>query len=319
MHTEDMIGADRIDAPLLRGIFAAAALALPAAASQQDPAAPAEPAAVKVVELDGLRLRIPARFEPPPWFRSSRTQFSFRERHVGAEYRARIPVPEAKVRWQRGAEFAVFHFGEGGAGSEREVVRDWIAQFARKGAWRSVEPDPVVAIRRGPCAGGTYTLVDVTGTYVYDQGPVFRFEARLLPGRRMLAAVLPSDEGPFYVKLTGPEPIVTAAAAEFRATFAGDADSEVRLDRRLRVLPATVHVRFELDGEPLAVPGCRLRLGSATAVADRGGALFDPVEPGQHELQVPSIEGYEPVAARRIDVERGRQVRVVVVLRPRPR
>ncbi len=297
-------------------------VALAPAASSQDRKATAgqqDASAARTIEIGTLKLALPAGWqERRPGARLRLTQFSFDQRHTRAnavKFAAEIPGNAELPRGSH-AELAIFHFGPNGAGNVRRVVRGWIGQFARS-SWKGVETDPRVEIRGGERTGGSYTLVDAAGTYIYDMGPFFRFEARLMPRMRMLAAVLTSPEGPYYVKLTGPERIVATTEQAFRELFGGNAQNELQLEADLRPRPAVVRVRFELDGKSYSAAGVRVTLGGAVAVCTDGGAVFENVDSGKHELSIEQIEGCKPVLAREVTAVSGRIVEVVVQLEPR--
>ena len=88
--------------------------------------------------------------------------------------------------------------------------------------------------------------------------------------------------------------------------------SEVLLDAAPRT--AVVRLRFELGGKPYAAKGLRVRLGARQMVCSKDGATFEDVEPGKHQLQVDRMAGFKPIAARDVEVGRGRTVEVVIQL-----
>jgi len=209
----------------------------------------------------------------------------------------------------------VFHFGRRGKGKPERIVRSWIAQFAPKGRaidnGRVVDKDPETRLRAGTCGAGAYTLVDIRGTYYYNVGPWFRAEVQLVPGVRMLCAIIETKDGPHYVKLTGREAVVDHAEEEFRRALGLDARAEVGLDAALRRFPSAVRVRFELAGKPYAGKGIRVRLDGRETIASDGGAAFESVEPGKHRLRVDRVEGWKALPEQEIDVEGGRTTEVV--------
>jgi len=273
--------------------------------------------ATRVVECGALHLAVPAHWRvEEPRLRMRYSQFSIRKTYAKVEtvkFLAEIP-PDPSLGRSPPAEVAVFHFGRKGAGSLRSIVDAWVDQFGIDRP--DIERDRRVTRLQGKREGGTYTLVDVSGTYFYNVGPRFRFEAELVHGARMLAAVVPTENGPYYVKLTGRERNVAAAEAEFRAMFGGDAKSEILLDPELRRQEAAVHVRFELFGRPFAANGLRVRLGKREATCTDEGARFEGVRPGKHQLDVHRIEGFRLIRPREVEVKSGEAVEIVIALEP---
>ncbi len=51
-------------------------------------------------------------------------------------------------------------------------------------------------------------------------------KTRSIPGARLLGAVLKTSEGTTYLKFTGLEKTIAAAAEDFRASFGGSAREE---------------------------------------------------------------------------------------------
>jgi hypothetical protein len=98
--------------------------------------------------------------------------------------KAQYGVPD-KEKKAKDAEFAVFHFGKG-AGSVEDNIKRWGGQMG-------VEKPKSEAIE-GKCK---VTLVDITGTYTERPG------SAPIENARMLAAVVETPDGPWFLKLTG--------------------------------------------------------------------------------------------------------------------
>jgi len=124
---------------------------------------------------------------------------------------AQFEIPAAEGD-KEAAELAIFSFGAGG-GVQANVDR-WIEQFQADGRKAKVTT--------GKSDLGQYVFVDVTGTYKKPVGPPVLGKTEALPGARMLAAILAVEgKGNFFLKLTGENATVSAAAEPFRASFGG--------------------------------------------------------------------------------------------------
>jgi hypothetical protein len=278
----------------------------------------------RAVEAGALRLEIPARWRE----RRLRgktclryTQFALRATPTDADdvrFFAEVPANWTRFLGPPPADFAVLHYGRRGKGRPEKVVRGWIAQFAVKGREiderRVVEKDPEISVRAGTCRAGAYTLVDIRGTYYYNLAGWFRVEVELVPGVRMLCAIVETKDGPHYVKLTGRRAVVDRAEAEFRRALGLDARAEIPLDTELRRFPSAIRVRFELRGRPYAASGIRVRLDAREAVASDDGAAFESVPPGRHRLRIDRVDGHKALPEQEIDVREGRTTEVVLDL-----
>lgn len=114
------------------------------------------------------------------------------------------------------AELSVF--GPFGGSVEANVGR-WIGQFDAEGR--------EVKMTQGTGTQGKYVLVDIKGTYKKPIGPPIQGRTQASPAHRMLAVmIIMEGEGNFFLKLTGAEKTIEATAADFRASFGGDAAKE---------------------------------------------------------------------------------------------
>jgi hypothetical protein len=105
------------------------------------------------------------------------------------------------------AELIVYYFGPQGAGSTEDNVKRWIGQFGDPSA-----TDAEVATLK--VAGETVTMVDVSGQYTNTmtqagQGSPSKADQRLL------GAIVPTGDGPYYFKFLGPSATVGAQAKAF--------------------------------------------------------------------------------------------------------
>lgn len=114
------------------------------------------------------------------------------------------------------AELVVFPpFG----GSAAENIKRWVGQFESEGL--------KAEFKQGKVAQGSYVLADLSGTYQKPIGPPIMRKTESAPHYRMLAVMLTTEkEGSYFLKLTGPEKTVAAAAAAFRKAFAADSTKE---------------------------------------------------------------------------------------------
>ena len=80
----------------------------------------------------------------------------------------------------------------------------------------------------GECEQGKYHVSDISGTYIQSAGGPFAGGKKTpMPGYRSLSVVLAIPEkGVYFLRLTGPEKTVTAAAESLRKSFDGDASKE---------------------------------------------------------------------------------------------
>jgi hypothetical protein len=110
----------------------------------------------------------------------------------------------------------IYHFGGGGAGSIDANLDRWCDQFEQTDGRESRE---VAQVSTWSAKGLTFYTIDVSGTYVAQLRPGVE-ERHNKPGQRMLAAIIQTDDGPYYVKLLGPERSVEASKPEFEALLA---------------------------------------------------------------------------------------------------
>ena len=122
-------------------------------------------------------------------------------------------------------ELVISAFGGDGGGVDQNFKR-WVDQFtpdARK-----------VKLTSGECKQGKYYVNDITGTYLQSTGGPFAGGKKTpMPGYRSISVVLAVPEkGVYFLRLTGPEKTVTAAAESFRKSFGGDATSEAEYEMK---------------------------------------------------------------------------------------
>ena len=174
-------------------------LAAPDAEAKKDDA----PAA-KETKIEDITLKIPASWKSePPAHKLRKAQY-------------KIPPAEGD---EHPTELVISSFPGGGGGVDMNLKR-WVGQFSAEGR--------KVKITMGDCPQGQYYFSDVSGTYEYTAGgPFAGGKKELRPNHRSYSVVLVTKEKEVYfLRLTGTDKAVTAAAAGFRASFGADASKE---------------------------------------------------------------------------------------------
>jgi hypothetical protein len=105
------------------------------------------------------------------------------------------------------ADVAFYYFGPGGAGGVQANVDRWLNQFA--------EPkEQIKAKVENTTVGKTkVTYVQVEGTY---KGGMPGGPTTPIPGYALIGAILESDQGNVFVRMTGPKELVKSAMADFK-------------------------------------------------------------------------------------------------------
>ena len=97
------------------------------------------------------------------------------------------------------AEIVVFHF-RGQGGSIQANIARWIGQMSRPDGSPAADD---AEISEKMVRGQKVTLLEVSGTYQSGgMGPMSRGVSK--PGYRMLGAIIDTNQGPWFFKLTGP-------------------------------------------------------------------------------------------------------------------
>ncbi len=136
---------------------------------------------------------------------------------------AQFAIPGVKE--DESAELVVFFFKGGGGTVEANLDR-WVRQFEANGRQSR--------LTTGKCRQGSFFLADVTGTYNKPIGPPIRRQTRRTPGSKMLAAIVQTNMGNYFLKLTGPQKTTAAVAASFRHAFGVDLESEKDFELKRR-------------------------------------------------------------------------------------
>src|SRR5215216_2648109 len=131
---------------------------------------------------------------PPGWIEEERTS-SMRV----AQYR----LTRAEGDTENGS-VVLYYFGQGQGGSAAANIERWVGQMKQTDDRSSRE---LAKEERFDVNGLKVATVDVAGTYVAETTPGSgTFENK--PGYRLLAAVVETPNGPYFLKLVGPEKTV---------------------------------------------------------------------------------------------------------------
>jgi hypothetical protein len=153
-------------------------------------------AAGVTVELGGLRSTAPAARKEVP---------------VAGSMRVKQFVLPGK---EGDAELAVFFFGQGQGGTLQANLDRWKQQFQLP---PGQTPETAGKISSLKLASGKVTVLDIRGTYLFKARPMDPGPGEPRPNHRMLAAVLESPRGNYFIKLVGPAATIEQNKKEFDA------------------------------------------------------------------------------------------------------
>ncbi len=111
-------------------------------------------------------------------------------------------------------ELVIFFFGAGGGGGIQANIDRWLGQF---------EGAPESKVEEKEMGGKKVTLLTAKGTFLDTMagaGPFSGGPKTPKPDTTMLAAILPSEQGAVFLKLTGPTKSVEAMREAFDAFVA---------------------------------------------------------------------------------------------------
>jgi hypothetical protein len=113
------------------------------------------------------------------------------------------------------ADLIVYFFGPQGAGTTKDNIDRWVGQFTN--------PDgtPVSDAKQtsSKVSGFDVTKLEVAGQFTTGMGGPGQQDAPRA-GQRLLAAIVETDGGPFYIKFIGPSATVAEHGAAFDALIA---------------------------------------------------------------------------------------------------
>lgn len=153
-----------------------------------------------VVEIDGLAARAPAAWKEVPGVHAPRYKHFILPRVAGDK---------------RDAELVIFYFGAGQGGSTQANIERWKTLFEPP---RGKSVEQVTRVRKFSAGNARLTTVDLHGTYLHKARPVDpALTAERRPGHRMIGVVFESKNGPYFMRLVGPEKTVAHHHKRFDA------------------------------------------------------------------------------------------------------
>jgi hypothetical protein len=154
------------------------------------------------VTIDGMTANAPADWKEVPTTSSMRVkQFSV----------PHAPDDKADKADKQDAELVVFFFGAGSGGDAEANITRWKTLFEPP-AGKAI--DQVTKVQTFKVKDVKVTYVDISGTYLFKARPMDT-ESEKRPGHRMIAIVWESKNGPYFMRLVGPEKTVTRAKSAF--------------------------------------------------------------------------------------------------------
>jgi hypothetical protein len=146
----------------------------------------AQPKKGEVLELDGLKSAVPADWKKEQPTSKLRT-YQFR-------------LPKAKGS-EKDAELVIFYFGPGSGGSVDANLSRWKGQFK---APEGKTIDEVSRLDTFKVGAVEITYLDISGTYLF-KNPPFDPNAKVqpLPDYRRLGVIFASENGPYFITVTG--------------------------------------------------------------------------------------------------------------------
>jgi hypothetical protein len=124
---------------------------------------------------------------------------------------AQRPMRLATYMVTPGAECGVYFFGAGQGGSVEANLDRWIGQFLQPNGKPSKD---VAKVAKRTIHGWPVTTVDVSGAYTGMGGPTAP-AGPMIPGYRLLGAIVEGPQGSVFFKFTGLAKTVAANQAAF--------------------------------------------------------------------------------------------------------
>jgi hypothetical protein len=152
----------------------------------------------RTVTLDGLKSEAPA---------------SWKMQEPSNKFRAfQFAVPKAKGDAED-AELVIFFFGPGGGGSVNDNLKRWKGMF-QPPEGKSI--DDVAKVEKMKVGNVDVTYLDVQGTYL-SKFPPFDPKAKVTKKEnfRRIGVIFASENGPYFITLTGPGRTIEAAKKDF--------------------------------------------------------------------------------------------------------
>jgi hypothetical protein len=158
-------------------------------------AALASPAVAGEVELDGLVSAAPNDWQEQP----------------AGGMRAKHFILPAGAAGEKPTELIIFFFGKGAGGNAEGNITRWKGMFEK----------PEAKVTEETIAGAKTTLVEITGTYLYKARPMEPGPGERREGQRMIGVVFETPNGPYFMRLVGPDATVTKHKPAFLAWLRG--------------------------------------------------------------------------------------------------
>jgi hypothetical protein len=146
-------------------------------------------AAAEPVELDGLRSEAPWETQPA----SSGMR----------KYQFKIPPEKGDAH---PTELVIFFFGKGQGGDAQGNIARWRGMFEKA-------PEPKVT--EETIAGARATIMELSGTYLFRARPMDPGPPEPRPDHRMIGVHFATPNGPYFMRLVGPDATVSKHKADF--------------------------------------------------------------------------------------------------------
>lgn len=160
-------------------------------------------AAGAVVDLGGLKSTAPA---------------SWKEGEVSSPMRIKQFAVAGKGKDAGDAEIVIFFFGQGQGGDVDANLKRWKGQFQPP---QGKAIDDVSKVETVKLTSTKATLLDVRGTYMFKARPMDPGPGEARAGWRMLAAILETPKGNYFIRFVGPDKTVGGGEKDFRAWLKG--------------------------------------------------------------------------------------------------
>ncbi len=147
--------------------------------------------APKKFEVGGIQFTTPSGWE---WVESASPM---------RKAQLRVPGSDAK----KSAEVIFFHFGKGGGGGTKANIERWFNQFQ--------EPREKINARSEVVTFGKHKVTFVTAEGTYKSGMPGGPQTPM-PGSALLGAIIESDEGDVFIRMTGPKDLTEKSTSAFK-------------------------------------------------------------------------------------------------------
>ena len=113
---------------------------------------------------------------------------------------------EQKSEYLENVGLVIYYFGQGQGGGIEANINRWVAQF---------QGTPEKKIEKKKFGDREVIFLTASGTYMESMGGPFSGNKKAKPNSMMLAAILPSEKGAVFLKVTGPKKSVEAMRKAF--------------------------------------------------------------------------------------------------------